>query len=167
MSKNSTGGSHRGEPFGSRPPEVEAALLAKSHSPESRAKADATRKAKKEVKEIIRMIMGSPVTDKEMNYVDGKLSIEHFKGKNTDAQTRIILQMTLSALRGNQNAAEFLMKYGGYEPPKTQNINIDRPTIIDDFVEPPKTAKKMSKPLPKDPTDAAEIAAMTADDDDE
>ncbi len=167
MSKNSTVGGHGGEPFGSRPPEVEAAMRDKSHSPESRAKADATRKARKEVKEIIRMIMGSPVTDKEMNYVDGRLSIEHFKGKNTDAQTRIILQMTLSALRGNQNAAEFLMKYGGYEPPKTQNINIDRPTIIDDFVETPKTKEKKPRSSPKDPADVAEIAAMTADDDDE
>lgn len=119
--------------FGTRSEEEDRIYRAKSHSPEAERKRAQTASTKAELKSIIRTIMESPVNGSEVIRADGKISIEKFKGKNTDVQTRMILQMALNAMRGDKASAEFLMKYGGYEPIKEQKVTIERPTLINDF----------------------------------
>lgn len=99
-----------------------------------------TANVKRDVKSIINAIMESPVSDKlgkEVVHVDGKNGISWYKGKSLDVQTTLLLKITDTALKtGDVKTAEFLMKYGGYEPPKQQQVTLDLPTFINDMPSP-------------------------------
>jgi hypothetical protein len=99
---------------------------------EVRAVSEARRK--QDLKDIIRMVMSSPLKDKgEVVQADGNLSLESLSKCNTDVQTRIVMQIAKDAATGNTKSADFLAKYGGMEPPKQQQITMELPTIIDDM----------------------------------
>lgn len=87
-----------------------------------------------DLKEIINLVLNSPLKDKgEITQADGMISLEALSKSNTDVQTRIIMQMAKDAATGEVRSAEFLMKYAGKEPPKQQQITMELPTIIDDM----------------------------------
>lgn len=89
---------------------------------------------KQDLKEIIKLVLQSPLKDKgEVIQADGEMSLEALSKSNTDVQTRIVMQMAKDAATGDVKSADFLMKYGGLEPPKQQQITMELPTIIDDM----------------------------------
>lgn len=95
-----------------------------------------------DIKRLIRLVLDTPTLTSSKGPVmelDGKTSLEDFKGKNAMAGTRMIINMTAQAINGNVKAAEFLMKYGGFEPPKEERLTIELPTIVDDMSAPTET----------------------------
>lgn len=91
-----------------------------------------------DMKRLIRLALDSPLEDGMVFEVDGSKPLKYYKSRNTDVKTRMILQVAIDAAKGDLKSAEFLMKYGGFEPPKEQNVTVELPTIIDDI-----TAKAM------------------------
>lgn len=98
--------------------------------PESKAQA---RQEKREIQRIIKAVLNSPLRDGETVEVDGTRGIMSFADKNTTVVTRMILSMAMAACNGDQRSSEFLMKYGGYEPPKEQQISVELPQFVDDI----------------------------------
>lgn len=88
---------------------------------------------KTEIKELIQEILDSPIKKSPIVEVDGLRDISSFKNANTDVKTRILLQIAMSAMKGDKASAEFLMKYGGFEPAKEAKVTIDTPTFIEDM----------------------------------
>lgn len=89
---------------------------------------------KQDLKDIIHMVLSSPLKDKgEVIQADGKMSLESLSKCNTDVATRIVMQIAKDAATGDTKSADFLAKYGGMEPPKQQQITMELPTIIDDM----------------------------------
>ena len=88
---------------------------------------------KSEIKDLIQEILDSPIKKSPIVEVDGLRDISSFKNANTDVKTRILLQIAMSAMKGDKASAEFLMKYGGFEPIKESKVTIDTPTFIDDI----------------------------------
>ena len=90
-----------------------------------------------DLKDLIALVLESPVNSEDANLalVNGNYSIQSFKGKNTDVRTRILLAMSMKAMAGDIKAAEFMMKYGGFEPPKEHNVEVKTPVFINDFTE--------------------------------
>lgn len=88
-----------------------------------------------DLKELIALTLESPVNSEDANLamVNGNYSIQSFKGKNTDVQTRILIAMSMKAMSGDIKAAEFLMKYGGFEPPKEHKVDVKTPVFIYDL----------------------------------
>lgn len=86
-----------------------------------------------DMKRLIRLALDSPLTDGKIFEIDGEKPIEFFKKRNTDVKTRMVLQVAVDAAKGDLKSAEFLMKYGGFEPPKEQNVTVELPTIVDDI----------------------------------
>lgn len=86
-----------------------------------------------EVKELIQMILDSPIRRAPITDVDGVRDIASFKGMNTDVKTRILLQIATDAMKGDRQAAEFIFKFGGLEPVKESKVTVETPTFIDDL----------------------------------
>lgn len=87
-----------------------------------------------DLKDLIRIILDSPLKDKgKVAEADGEISLSELSKKNTNVMTRIVMSMANSAARGEVKPAELLFRYGGYEPIKEQNININTPNLIDDM----------------------------------
>ena len=108
-----------------------------------------------DLKEIINLVLNSPLKDKgEITQADGIISLEALSKSNTDVQTRIVMQMAKNAATGEVRHAEFLMKYGGHEPPKQQQVTVDLPVIIDDMTN--RTTPVVSAMFKKDDEDDEE-----------
>lgn len=104
--------------------------------PEEEVKKVMKSRHKQDLKEIINLVLSSPLKDKgEITQVDGDMSLESLSKMNTDVQTRIVMQIAKDAATGEVKSAEFLMKYAGKEPPKQQQITMELPTIIDDMTD--------------------------------
>ena len=90
-----------------------------------------------DMKELIHLVLESPVNSEDANLamINGNYSIMSLKGKNTDVRTRVLMAISLKAMSGDLKAAEFLMKYGGFEPPKEHNIDIKTPVFINDLTD--------------------------------
>lgn len=102
--------------------------------PEEEVKKVMKSRHKQDLKEIINLVLSSPLKDKgEITQVDGDMSLESLSKMNTDVQTRIVMQIAKDAATGEVKSAEFLMKYAGKEPPKQQQITMELPTLIDDM----------------------------------
>lgn len=96
---------------------------------------DTARRQRKaiDMKRLIRLALDSPLKDGKVHEIDGRTPLMSFKQKNTDVKTRMIISIAGDAMKGDHKAAEFLMKYGGFEPPKEQNVTVELPTIVDDI----------------------------------
>lgn len=81
------------------------------------------------LKDVVKLIMESPITDAQITYLDGRTSMASLKGKNIDVQTAIAVRMANQAMGGDVKSFEVLMKAGGLEPPKEQKITVDLPTF--------------------------------------
>lgn len=86
---------------------------------------------------------------------DGTTSLKEFKGKNTLASTRLIINMAAQAINGDVKAADFLMKYGGFTPPREEKVSVDLPVIIDDMTD------------KKSPAEEAELSESEDSDEDD
>lgn len=92
---------------------------------------------RRDMQRLIRTVLASPLSSNgEVLRVDGERSIESFKKKNTDVQTRIVINAALGAASGDAKARDFIFKYGGFEPVKEQSVSVDLPTFVDDMGEP-------------------------------
>lgn len=93
------------------------------------------RNSQRDVTDIIRAIMMSPVSSKlgtDTIDVDGTRPIDTLKGKPLDVQTAMLLGVTSKALKTTDlKCIELLLKYGGYEPPKQQQVTVDLPEFVD------------------------------------
>ena len=90
----------------------------------------------KDFAEIVKLVLATPLrSGVPQEYIDGTVSMEEVSHMNTDVQTRIISQMAYDAAKGDVKAAEFLMKYGGLEPPQRQEILLDVPQLVDDMTD--------------------------------
>jgi len=91
--------------------------------------------SQRDVTDIIRAIMMSPVSSKlgtDIIDVDGTRPIDTLKGKPLDVQTAMLLGVTSKALKTTDlKCIELLLKYGGYEPPKQQQVTVDLPEFVD------------------------------------
>lgn len=86
-----------------------------------------------DMKRLIRLALDSPLKEGRQYELDGRTPLASFKQKNTDVKTRMVISIATDAMKGDHKAAEFLMKYGGFEPPKEQNVTVELPTIVDDI----------------------------------
>ena len=86
-----------------------------------------------DIQDLIQAILDSPIKKSATVKVDGLRDISAFKGANTDVKTRILLQITMDAMKGDRASAEFLMKYGGFEPIKEAKVTVNTPTFLDDI----------------------------------
>ena len=96
---------------------------------------DKARRAREatDMRRLIRAALDSPIHEGKQYELDGKRELDFYKKKNTDVKTRMILSIAVDAMKGDRQAAEFLMKYGGFEPPKEQNVTVELPTFVDDI----------------------------------
>lgn len=92
-----------------------------------------TTRGEKDAQRIIRAVMSMPLSDAPITTVDDVSSIKGLADKNTDVMTRIVLQKSRDAMAGDQKAAEFLFKYGGFEPEKAPEVAYVMPTFIMDI----------------------------------
>ena len=105
-------------------------------SKERRIEQEMERRKAKDFAEIVNLVLSSPIRrDVPVEMADGNISMDELSRMNTDVQTRIISQMAYNAGMGDVKAAEFLMKYGGLEPPAKQEILIDVPQLVDDMTD--------------------------------
>lgn len=91
------------------------------------------RNSRRDMQQLITMVLDSPLGPGNVDVVDGTKPISAYEKANTDVKTRIILQYALDAMHGNIKAADFLFKYGGYEPVHEANVSLDTPTFIEDI----------------------------------
>ena len=91
------------------------------------------KRQRRDMRQLIRLIMQTPLNDGEVFEVDGKTSIKELSKKNLDVQTRVWLTMAGQAAGGDVKSAELMLKYGGYTPPVEQNINVNIPRIVNDL----------------------------------
>lgn len=94
------------------------------------------RRREYDTKELIRLILNSPLKGGKKYDVDRDTPLKEFKDLNTDLKTRIFLQIGLEAASGDIKAAEFMMKYGNLEPAKEENVNVYIPRFIEDIPNP-------------------------------
>lgn len=81
------------------------------------------------LKEIVTIVMNSPIGDGAPVKLDGRMSMMSLKDKNLDVQTGIAVRMANQALGGDVKSADWLVKMGGMEPVKEQKITVDLPTF--------------------------------------
>lgn len=118
------------------PEEMEADMRREEEFAREVAKVKASRE-KQDLKDLIALVLESPVNSSSANLaiVDGNYSISSLKDRNVDVRTRILAAMSVKAMAGDIKAAEFLMKYGGFEPPKEHNLDFRMPIIINDYTD--------------------------------
>lgn len=87
-----------------------------------------------DMQRLIRMVLSSPMqSGMDIVEVDGVTGLKDYKGKNTDVQTRIILQLAIDSIKGDEKKAKLLLDYAGYAPVKEQSISVETPQFFDDI----------------------------------
>lgn len=94
------------------------------------------------LKEIVTIVMNSPIGDGVPIKLDGRMSMKSLKDKNLDVQTGIAVRMANQALGGDVKSADWLVKMGGMEPVKEQKITVDLPTFYSNPDELPEDIRK-------------------------
>ena len=101
--------------------------------PRKKAETIAKERAERDMQDIVRLILASPVKKGPVKDIGELTSLEAMMKANTDVRTRIWIRVAGEAMSGDLKAAELIMRQGGYEPVKETNINVKLPTIIDDM----------------------------------
>lgn len=109
--------------------------------PDSREgyKTESTRR--RELKEVIDIVMHSPLTEQQLTELDGTIPMSQLRGLNLDVQTAITVRMANQAVGGDIKSAEWLGKYGGLEPIREQKITVDLPVFVSNEDELPEDVK--------------------------
>ena len=87
---------------------------------------------REDLRRIIQTVMNAPLAKGEVTEIEDGVDLKSYKGKNVRYKTGLILGVANEALKGDLKSAEFIMKYGGYEPPKEQNLTVSTPVLLDD-----------------------------------
>lgn len=97
--------------------------------PDDASSRDSAVRAEQSLKEIVTIVMNSPIGDGVPVRLDGRMSMMSLKDKNLDVQTGIAVRMANQALGGDVKSADWLVKMGGMEPVKEQKITVDLPSF--------------------------------------
>lgn len=97
--------------------------------PDAASSEDSEVRRENTLKELVNIVMNSPIGDGTPVKLDGRMSMKSLKDKNLDVQTGIVVRFAHQALGGDVKSAEFLVKMGGMEPVKEQKITVDLPTF--------------------------------------
>jgi len=80
---------------------------------------------------IIKTVLASPMrASGEVKEADGKISLEELSASNTTVMTRLIMQMSYNATKGDVKAANFLFEHAGFDG---NTIDDDSIVFIDDL----------------------------------
>lgn len=96
---------------------------------------------KKDLKEIIDIVMHSPLTEQQLTDLDGTIPMSQLRGLNLDVQTAITVRIANQAVGGDIKSAEWLGKYGGLEPIREQKVTLDLPILYSNMDELPEDVK--------------------------
>lgn len=88
---------------------------------------------RRDVQNLIAAVLDSPIKAGAVEEVDGVRSLESLRKKNTTVMTRIVMQMAVDAMKGDDRKAKLLFDYAGYAPTKEQQVSVDLPQFIDDI----------------------------------
>lgn len=94
------------------------------------------------LKEIVTIVMNSPIGEGVPVKLDGRMSMMSLRDKNLDVQTGIAVRMANQALGGDVKSAEWLVKMGGMEPIREQKITVDLPTFYSNTDDLPEDIKQ-------------------------
>jgi len=94
------------------------------------------------LKEIVTIVMNSPIGEGVPVKLDGRMSMMSLRDKNLDVQTGIAVRMANQALGGDVKSAEWLVKMGGMEPVREQKITVDLPTFYSNMDDLPEDIKQ-------------------------
>jgi hypothetical protein len=94
------------------------------------------------LKEIVTIVMNSPIGDGAPVKLDGRMSMMSLKDKNLDVQTGIAVRMANQALGGDVKSANWLVRMRGMEPVKEQKIMVDLPVFYSNPDELPEDVKQ-------------------------
>lgn len=102
---------------------------------------------RRDMQELIQLILASPVGEGPLEHISGTKALSMYGKANLDVKTRILMQFAVDAMHGDKKAAEFLFKYGGYEPIKEEQRALDVPVLIEDIpMMPPKETVQVEPP---------------------
>ena len=110
--------------------------------PDAASSPDPAVRATQSLKEIVNLVMNSPIGDGVPVKLDGRMSMMSLMDKNLDVQSAITVRMANQALNGDVKSADWLVKMGGMEPVKEQKISIDLPTFYSNPDELPEDVKR-------------------------
>ena len=105
-------------------------------TPAKREEAKIHSMQRQNLRDVIDIVLHSPMTDKELNQLDGTTPMSKLKGMNIDVQTAIVIKLAQQAVNGDVKSIDLLGKYGGLEPAKKLEADIAMPQFIDDIPSP-------------------------------
>lgn len=122
------------------------------NTPKRQLEAEEKARRKQDLQDVIDIIMHSPLKKGDVLRLstESPIPLSELKGKNIEMQTAMVLSMASGAVGGDVKKAEWLCKYGGYEPVKESKVQVESVTFIDDI-----------------PTNLQAIAASVAMDDED
>ena len=90
---------------------------------------------RQDLQDVIDLIMHSPLKKGEIIRLSAEnpIPLSSLKGENVEAQTAMALSMMSGAIGGDVKKADWVCKYGGYEPVKETKLQIDSVTFVDDI----------------------------------
>lgn len=107
----------------------------KLNSTKKQLEAEERIRRKQDLQDVIDLIMHSPLKKGEVIKLspDNPVPLSELKGKNVEMQTAMVLSMASGAVGGDVKKAEWMCKYGGYEPVKETKLQVESITFIDDI----------------------------------
>lgn len=92
-----------------------------------------SKRGRRDLQNIISAVLESPLKEGNFEEIDGDRSLESMRKKNTTVLTRIIIQMAVDAMKGDEKKAKILFDYAGMAPVKEQQVAVDLPQFVDDM----------------------------------
>lgn len=87
------------------------------------------------VQNVIKTVLMSPMRSSgEVREADGKISLEELSASNTTVMTRLIMQMSYNATKGDVKSAQFLFDYAGFKDHDA--VDDDAIVFVDDIANP-------------------------------
>ncbi len=87
------------------------------------------------VQNVIKTVLMSPMRSSgEVREADGKTSLEELSASNTTVMTRLIMQMSYNATKGDVRSAQFLFEYAGFKD--GSSTDNDTVVFVDDIANP-------------------------------
>ena len=88
-----------------------------------------------DVQKTIKAVLVSPMRSTgEIREADGKISLEELSASNTTVMTRLIMQMSYNATKGDVKSAQFLFDYAGFKGDSP--VDDDTIVFVDDIANP-------------------------------
>lgn len=105
------------------------------NTPKRQLEAEEKARRKQDLQDVIDIIMHSPLKKGDVLKLspDSPIPLSELKGKNIEMQTAMVLSMASGAVGGDVKKAEWLCKYGGYEPVKESKVQVESVTFVDDI----------------------------------